>query len=391
MLFDSRRIGLGPNGEPVQILAGARLTGRVGPERLGLLAVRTGNGEDAVDLVARVQHDVLSRGSVGGMVTYQGGPGISGTRLGYGVDVNVPLVVGGQNLIPLGWAAVTDNGDGSARASAWSVTLDYPNDRMDHVVSLSRTENGFDPALGFVRQDGIWRSWAAFRFFPRPNIGGVRRLRFTLLEAENIWRLDGARDNASYEVSPFGIEFQSGDEFQVELDRSEDHPQEDFEMIPGVTLPAGSYAWNRAGASFESSYGRPLSVDLGVSVGQFYDGEGEEFEYEVTARVAPHILAAVEGGWSWVRAAGTSFTAQVHRLRLDHATNPRLNTTLFVQWDSESERLAVNARLHWIPKPGSDAYLVWNTTWPTGLDQGVPWQKPLQGALVGKFVWYFRR
>ena len=57
---------------------------------------------------------------------------------------------------------------------------------------------------------------------------------------------------------------------------------------------------------------------------------------------------------------------------------------------SESERLAVNARLHWIPRPGVDAYLVWNSTWPTGLAGGVPWERPLRGALVGKFVYYFR-
>ncbi|MEK6769207.1 MAG: hypothetical protein AABY85_09500 [Gemmatimonadota bacterium] len=43
-----------------------------------------------------------------------------------------------------------------------------------------------------------------------------------------------------------------------------------------------------------------------------------------------------------------------------------------------------------IPRPGSDAYLVWNSAWPTGLDRGVPWGKPVRGALVGKLVYYFR-
>ena len=38
------------------------------------------------------------------------------------------------------------------------------------------------------------------------------------------------------------------------------------------------------------------------------------------------------------------FAAQYARVRLDVATSPRLNTTLFAQWDNESERVALNAR-----------------------------------------------
>ena len=84
------------------------------------------------------------------------------------------------------------------------------------------------------------------------------------------------------------------------------------------------------------------------------------------------------------------FAARTARLRLDYATSPRLNTTVFLQYDNESDRLTVNARLHWIPRPGSDAYLVWNSAWPTDLAGGVPWRRPLRGALIGKVVYHFR-
>ena len=77
-------------------------------------------------------------------------------------------------------------------------------------------------------------------------------------------------------------------------------------------------------------------------------------------------------------------------LRLDVATTPRLNSTLFIQWDNESEHFTVNVRVHWIPSPGSDAFLVWSSAWPTGLDDSFPWSRPLRGALIGKFNYYFR-
>src|SRR2546425_457581 len=77
-VFYSRRIGLDTLGNAVPLTAGARLTGRIGRDQVGLLAVRTGDPENAVDLVARVKHDVFSRGYVGGAFTSQSGPGVSG-------------------------------------------------------------------------------------------------------------------------------------------------------------------------------------------------------------------------------------------------------------------------------------------------------------------------
>ena len=390
-LFHSRRIGLDAGGNPIPIIAGSRLIGRVGKERLGLLAVRTGEGEftaeNAVDVVARIQHDVFSRGYVGAMGTLQDGPGVAQRRLGGGLDFNFPFLVNEQNLIPGGYVAATDNGAG--RATSWRLFLDYPNDNMDHFVAVSRTDSLFDPSLGFVRQAGIWNYRGAVRFYPRPGKWGIRRFALMPLFAEYITNLDGSLNNASYETS-VGAEFESGDEISVFVSHDDDVPADTFDLFPGTLIPPGRYGWNRAGASLESSGGRPVSVELGLSVGDFYTGTGQEFEYDVSARLEPHLIAGVEGSWQWIQGDSSSFTAQVHRLRLDYAANPRLNTTLFLQWDNESERLAVNARLHWIPRPGSDAYLVWNTTWPTGMTGGVPWQQPLRGALIGKLVYYFR-
>ena len=74
---------------------------------------------------------------------------------------------------------------------------------------------------------------------------------------------------------------------------------------------------------------------------------------------------------------------------MDVAASPRLNTTLFAQWDNDSERVALNARVRWTTSPGSDAYLVCNRTWPSDLDgelRSVP-QRPM-GGRVAKYVRY---
>ena len=397
--FYSRRIGLGADRAPVAIVGGARLTGRVGPERIGLLAVRTGDGENAVDVAARVKHDVLSRGYVGGIVTAHGGPGVRGTALTAGADYELPFVVAGQNLTVQGFAAMTRDSAGAPSATAWRFFVDFPNDWTDSWFALNRIEAGFDPALGFVRQTGVWRHTGQFEFSPRPHALGIRKLTFKVIEWDVSLDIDGGLDNASYEVVPFSAEFESGAEVELSLRRSIDVPPEDFDIWekptasgPGlITIPAGRYAWNRASLDFRTSSGRPVGFAVEAGAGRFYTGTSTSLEGSVELRLAPHVIAGGDVSSEWVRLPEGRFTARTASVRLDYAVNPRLGSTLWLQWDNESERLTSNVRLHWIPRPGSDAYLVWNSAWPTGLEgRGIPWRRPERGALVGKLVYYFR-
>ena len=388
-VFYSRRIGLDTLGNPIPLDAGARLSGRLGQDQIGLLAVRTGARERAVDLVARVKHDVFARGYMGAIVTNQTAPG--GTdRLTGGVDFSVPLYVGDQNLVFAAWGAGSKAGAGTTVASAWRVSIDFPNDLMDNFVSLGRIEPDFNPPLGFVRETDMLRSSGHFDIYPRPHALGVRRLQFSPLTWERTTHLDGSPSHALYELSPLGAIFESGDQFIINLKRQEDAPPTPFEIFRGQIIYPGDYYFNRAELNVTSSPGRPLSLGVTASAGDYYTGTATEVDATVTFRAAPHVIAQLEFDQLAARLATARFTARTARLRLDLAATPRFDTALFVQWDDESNRLTMNARLHWMPNVGSDAYLVWNSAWPTGLDGGMPWGRPARGALIGKLVYYFR-
>ncbi len=389
-LFYSRRIGLDPLGNPISLTAGGRLTGRVGREQLGLLAVRTGEPETAVDLVARLKHDVFSRGYIGGILTSQSGRGSDGGNLSGGADFSFPLFVRGQNLVFGGYAAGSRDSAGAPLASAWHLSVDFPNDFMDNFVGVSRVEPGFAPALGFVSETDLLRHTGHVDIFPRPHRFGIRRLHFRPLTWEGVTHLDGSPSHARYEMTPLGAIFQSGDEFLINLKRLQDAPSSPFEIFTGDTIAPGNYYYNRAELVFSSSPGRAVGVGLTASVGDFYTGTATELETALTVRTAPHVITNLEASEQSARLATERFTARTARLRLDVAASPRLGTTFFLQWDNESDRLTLNARLHWIPSPGSDAYLVWNGAWPTALDRGIPWSRPARGAVVGKLVYYFR-
>lgn len=388
-LFYSRRIGLASDGTAIPLLAGARLSGRLGDQQVGVIAARTGGDLPATDAVVRVRRDLLGRGYVGAMFTGRDQRG-SDLSTAAGLDVNLPYVVKGQNLVVLAGTAWThDSTGGTPNYSRFVV--DFPNDLADIVARVERVEEGFNPTLGFVQSDGILRWAGQVEFTPRPKIPHVRQLQFTLLEYDYVQRLSGGLSNASFEVVPLGVRFNSGDEVQLQLSREGDVPTEPFEVFEGTIIQPGTYWFDRWQVSYEGSSQRALTLNAHASFGQYYDGEGEDYRVELEGRVQPHLLWAVGYGLTEGRSEASNFTARSATARVDYALTPRLNTTLFAQWNNESNRAALNARVRWTRTPGSDLYVVLNSAWPTNLDGGsIPWGQPSRGGLVVKYVQYLR-
>ncbi len=390
-MFYSRRIGLSRNGTPVHIPFGIRMQGRAGSNQIGLLAARTGDGENANNLVARVKHDVLGRGYVGAMSTLNDRANGT-TNLAGGVDFNLPYIVrGGQNLVLLGNAAWSQDSAGGPVGGHYRLIADYPNDKADMVIRLDRIDRAYNPSLGFVQQRGVNRLGGSTSLTPRPKSGPIRRLEFDLLSYNVVWDLDWRLSNASFEVKPIGLQFQSGDRVEINLQRAFDAPDEAFEIFPGSTLAAGGYWWNRVEAQYSGSEARVVQYSVNASTGEFYDGRSSEVSIGMRLRRSPHLLAQLDFVHSAVTLGDASFAAQTARLRADYAVGPRLNTTLFAQWDNESDRASINARMRWTIVPGSDLYVVWNSNWDTEVASHVRWTRPQRGGLVAKYVYFFRK
>ncbi len=129
-LFYSRRVGLN-QGQPVPIWAGGRLYGKAGGWSLGLLDARTGTGDNANDVAIRLRRDLFARSTVGAIATLRSGPGVSGVERAGGIDVSLPLVVHGQNVVPGLWVAATRT-DAAPGAGAAAVGPQVPHPQLGH-------------------------------------------------------------------------------------------------------------------------------------------------------------------------------------------------------------------------------------------------------------------
>lgn len=69
--------------------------------------------------------------------------------------------------------------------------------------------------------------------------------------------------------------------------------------------------------------------------------------------------------------------------RIDFAVSPTLFGAIASQWNSEDLEMIVNFRLNWIPRPGSDLFIVFNQLAET---EDTRWS-PYQATLLSKIVW----
>ena len=396
--FYSRRIGLDTSGSPVPIVAGGRIYGRVGPWRLGVLDAQTGNhGEN--DAALRIQHDLFARSYLGliGTLRSTTDAASEGTA---GFDVDLPLVVRGQNLEPKFWIMGSRSPGVAGFPLAWRISTDNPNDLFDNFISLYRIDPGFTPALGFVRRTGIWEATGHVDFMPRPHALGIRQLDFTvpipswdvIANSSGSPGRTGDWQTAWFEWRVFGGDRENGDHFEVNYQRLLDAPTDSFAIFRNVVIPPGRYWSSRYELQYQMAASHPISLVAFVNWGPFYGGRSADVELGATWQGGGHAIVGASLARTAARLPGGGFTALQESTRLEYDFDPRTSLLGFVQFTNEDRRADFNIRFHWIPVVGDDVFVVWNSGYSTDradryrFPSAASLTRPLNGAFVVKVV-----
>ncbi len=134
----------------------------------------------------------------------------------------------------------------------------------------------------------------------------------------------------------------------------------DFEISDGVVIPEGEYSFDRSGFEIRTGDQRRLSGGFEVTTGEFFDGERDEYEVDVTWRPSGRLRMQLGYELNDVSLPAGDFTTRLARFRTDVAFSTTLSWVTLIQYDNVSEILGVNSRVHWIPQAGREAYLVLN-------------------------------
>lgn len=369
-LFDSRRIGL-IDGQPVPILGGARLVGRVGSWDLGVIAMQTEDQGDVTSEnfgVLRLKRRVFNENSfVGAMSTSR--IDMDGRyNVTYGIDGL--FRIGGDEYFTAKWLQTTQGGDdlldtAPGGLDASRLVLDWTRRRLgglsyQHAVTLSGA--GYNPGIGFESRRDFSRAQSDWNYQWFPGESSPFR-RIWLGAKSNVWvrNADDRVDTGQFE--PFvQVETKPGTTFKVSANTQYEDVVIAFNLSDEVQIPAGSYWATEAAAELRAPRGWTLRPNVTFTAGDFFDGRHIAVRSDLNWSVNAHL--ELQGGWEWNRIRFDErlqeFDSNLLRITARGAINTKFSIDLFAQYNSLTDGLTTNTRLRYNFQEGQDLWLVWN-------------------------------
>ena len=366
--FFSRRVGL-LSGREVPLHGGLKIAGREGPTNFGALLVRTGSVDtlptENTMGVFRLKQNVLHESSIGMIATLGDPLGRSGSwTAGTDLTYQTSHFQGNRNFLVGIWGLATgrDSLPGGAR-HALGAKIDYPNDLWDIAFTYKWIGDAFDPSLGFVQRPGAQLVTLNITNTPRPRrpIAGLRVRQMT-----NEWfntlatDLDGRWESYRIFLAPINWRLESGDRYEINVVPTGERLVAPFEIASGVTIPAGSYHWNRYRLEAALASKRRFSGQFTWWFGEFYSGTLDELIATASWKPSALFIMEFNATRNVGRLAEGDFTQQVVGTRARLNISPDLQFNSYLQYDNTTDSFGTNTRVRWTFSPLGELFVVYN-------------------------------
>jgi hypothetical protein len=368
-LFHSRRVGL-VEGEPVRLLGGARMVGRLGRTDLGFITMQTA-AEDTLPSenfsVLRLRRGVFNPYStVGGLITTR----VAETgdySVAAGIDGIIRVV--GDEYLTLKWAQTFEN-DGPGTPGDLDATLLLARWERRHQAGFSysaefiRSGPEYDPGVGFERRDDFTSlaNGLQYQWFP----GARSPFRSVAVEARSrtyFRNADRTAESASI-GSGLEIELKGGAEIDLSMQNSYESVRDTFEVAGNTPVGPGNYWFHEAELRYQGSRAGRIRPNFSVVAGSFYDGMRFGISARPSWNPSRYVELGAEYDFNAIRFPDRDQSLDVHlaRLRVQTAFNIHLSIATFVQYNSAADAASVNARLRYNFREGQDFWLVYTET-----------------------------
>ncbi len=335
--FFSRRIGLDAEGVPQPIGYGAKLTGQAGAFDVGVLQVRTRDQADRVGedfSVLRVRRRFWRQSYAGAIYTRRAGDGMP-SRQTAGVDLvlGTSHFLGTQVLELSGFYLDTTKDSGTHGGAAFGGRINLPNDPWTFNMSVQEVQDGYDPAVGFVERVGYRRVNPDLRYAVHPVHSQYLRRVSWEAGVDLRYDLDGRLESRDPDLQLVRVQLNSNDVFEVHLLPIRERLPSDFEIAPGVTLPAGGdYRFLRRQYSVQSASQRLLAVTMTYEDGPFYSGDRRQISGTLSVRPARGWLLSLGTDYNDVGLTEGAFTTRVWRTDLSTQFGPFVSLVNRIQY-----------------------------------------------------------
>lgn len=369
-LFHSRRIGLTEDGQPVRILGGGRLVGRLGAWDVGFLDMQTAESEMLPSEnfgVLRLRRQVFNAYSyAGAMVTSRVGTDES-YNLAYGLDGVVRLA--GDDYLTLQWAQtfdheqIHDENIGLVNSGLFTAEIERRRRRgWGYNAVVAWAGPTYDPGIGFTQRNDFTLVDGAVSYSWLPGEGSSL-IWHTLGLGGFAFVRNGDRSIESAELGPeWEFAAKSGAGGSLEAKVQFEDLLVPFALSEEAVVPAGSYGFFRLGASWHLSHTRLFQLRPRVVAGTFFDGWQATAEVSPIWYVSPHLELAGYYLFNRIRFPdrGQHFDSHLARLRIGTALNTKVSTNALIQFNSTTNTVSTAVRFRYNFREGNDLWIVYD-------------------------------
>jgi len=358
-LFFTRRIGIDESGEQVPIIAGARMTGKVGQNDIAFMDIQTANafGQPGQNfLVARYSRDILGRSKVGGILVNRQATSGGGYNRTYAADAAFAF---GSSLRINGFLAQTHTPRISSGDNAGYFRAHWLSDSWDIYFDHIDLGDNFNPEVGFVPRVGVRSTKFHVSRTPRPDFWGIRVMTPMV---HIVYTTDQAGRLVYRELHyMIRVTFENSASFTFVYNDDFERLDEPFRVRPGISIPAGKYNFYDARIGFNSNPSGRVTYGITYRPQGFYGGNRKDYLLTLGSRITSKFSTEVQYTRNDVEnLPDGGFVTELGSLRIDYAFSPTLSLRTLTQYNSSTNQWSTSARFRYIYRPGSDLYIVYD-------------------------------
>ena len=379
--YFSRKIGL-QSGNPIPILYGGRVIGKIGKVEVAAQQVKTRvtdlvNSEDFS--VVRLKQNFLKESSIGVLYTRrhtENGeqlpePVQDRNTLGVDLSLNTSTFLKNQNLQFQAFAVIhnpntlNEINNNIWDRSARGLRFNFPNDPWSGSLSYREFGLSYDPAVGFSRRNSFRRVEPRIRFSPILEKSSIIRELQWEISFENLMSLQWKKLTQNIRLTPISIRFESGDEISYQIIKNYERLEYNFNILGdnSIIIPIGDYSnWSHQ-IELETANYRKIVYEIELNIEGFWSGNRTEYQNNLIFRPYPGINLSLGYNHSNVNLNEGKFKANLIRFLGDFDFTPFISFSSNIQYDDISKQIGMNNRFKYTITPGSDIYFVYNHNW----------------------------
>jgi hypothetical protein len=302
-------------------------------------------------------------------------------------DHNRTLAVDGrlgiaQNARITGFLARTATPGLDGDDHALGLNTEYTSAEWRLRLGYSEVAGNFNPEVGFLRRSDFrsvdGQILRTIRLAPGRTLLELR----PHINVSSFWNFAGFQETGFVHIDNDFV-WPSGAELDTGFNLTREGVTTAFEIVPGVTVPPGTYDHVEAQILVSTNQGAPVSFSMLTYAGGFFGGHRVAISPRARLRFGQTFNTELSLSRNDVDLPGGPFSTNIWRSRSSFSFTPRLFVQSLLQYNDSADLWSANLRVGWLQDANTGLFVVYTDTRELGLHDR--FATPTGRSLILKF------